>query len=121
MRRDIALPALLVAVVLVMWHGLILSLPHTHGDPTVPQEAVSCSAALAGAQVVHLHQTGRALPAHPCLACLVGSTFAVTSSWVPFVDAGETVADWAAPHQSCRTTCHAHLPGLRAPPGRFGA
>jgi hypothetical protein len=120
MRRDIALPVLLVAAVLVVWHGMILSLPHIHADPTVPQEAVSCSAALAGAQVVHLHHAGRTLPAHPCLACLAGTTFAVASSWVRLVGAGETVADRTTPHRSCRTTFHAHLPGLRAPPDRFG-
>ncbi len=121
MRRDIALPVLLAAMVLVVWHGMILSLPHTHGDRTAPEDIVSCSAAAAGAQTVHLHRAGRTLPAHPCLACLAGSTFAVTSSWAPFVDAGETVADRAAPHRSCRTTSHAHLPGLRAPPCRYAA
>jgi len=120
MRRDIALPVLVVAAVLVVWHGMILSLPHIHADPTVPQEVVSCSASLAGAQTAHLHRTGGYLPAHPCLACLAGSTFAVASSWTPLVDAGEAVADRATPHRSCRTTFHAYLPGLRAPPVRFG-
>ena len=116
MRRGIALPALMVAAVLVVWHGVILSLPHTHADPNVPQEAISCTASQVGSQDFHLHQRGRAMAAHPCLACLAGSTIAEMPYAVPFMRDVATGTHLQSAWKIHRSGTHAHLPDPRAPP-----
>jgi len=116
MRRGIALPALVIAAVLVVWHGVILSLPHTHTDRNVPQEAISCTASQAGSHDVHLHHRGRAMAAHPCLACLAGSTIAEMPCAVPFMQDVATGTRQQSAWKDHRSGTHAQLPDPRAPP-----
>jgi len=114
-RRPFSL--LLIAALLVAWHGLILSLPHTHTiDPDVPRFAGHCSAAHPGSHVFHLHPESRRLPPHFCLACLVRSTVAA--------QAGSEISLGPAPAHSIAAAIppsvvidgHTALPNLRAPP-----
>ncbi len=79
-RRPFSL--FIAAVLLVAWHGLILSLPHTHTEePNVPRFDGYCSVAYPGSHQFHIHPEGHQLPPHFCLACLVRSTTATVGGW----------------------------------------
>ena len=116
MRRQIRLPVLLAATVLVTWHGMLLSLPHTHSDPGVPQTEISCTVSQPGSPTLHLHGEGRVLDSHPCLACLAGSTAAIAWQDVPVAPTAAAPATIVSARPGCRFGIHAHLPNLRAPP-----
>ncbi len=105
------------AVLLVAWHGVLLSLPHTHrADPGVPAMANVCVVAHPGSHRFHVHPEGRQLPPHGCLACLVRSTVAAGTS--PVFATGPAVARRApvAAFLQLAAVDATFLPDLRAPP-----
>jgi len=95
---------------------MLLSLPHTHTDASVPQEEIACSAAHSGSLTFHLHSEGVPLESHECLACLAGSTFGASgeSHAAPATLSISPAATVEPP--ACRSLIHAYLPNLRAPP-----
>jgi len=105
-----------VAAVLVAWHGILLSLPHTHAARDVPHYATVCTAAEPGSSAVHLHPSSSLIQPHGCLACLVASAHGAS---VPAHNG--VMAPRSAVVRTRRATCrrfdtHLHLPSLRAPP-----
>jgi hypothetical protein len=106
----------LVAASLLAWHGVLLATPHNHADNSVPQEELACAASHPSSQTSHLHDSGRLLSPHPCLACLAGTTVAEApaSRGVESTTDGEWVADSTSP--DLRSRFHTQLPLLRGPP-----
>ena len=114
-RRRFSL--LVAAAFLVTWHGVILSLPHTHtAEPDVPRFDGYCSVAYPGSHQFHIHPEGHQLPPHFCLACLVRSTTATAGGWaisISLTSAPDTVATiWGRPAPGTWR----RLPRKRAPP-----
>ena len=109
---------LVVAAMLLTWHGVLISTPHDHADTAVPQEELACSASSPSSQTSHLYGSGRLLAPHPCQACLAGSAPADSFGGV----GAETLADGesivATVSTDLRSRFHAHLPLLRGPPPR---
>ena len=108
-------PVVLAAAVLV-WHGLLLGLPHTHTDPKVPRYEAPCTAAHPESHAYHLHRSAHQIAPHLCLACLASSTVADSEAGQPFLEPEplSRVPQIATPN--CRHEIHAYLPDLRAPP-----
>jgi len=107
-----------LAAVLVAWHGILLSVPHSHGSKDIPRYAVVCTATQAGSSAVHLHPAPELMPSHGCLACLVASAHGA-----PAAETQGTLVLRALPVRATRVICrrsdiHRHLPSLRAPPSR---
>ena len=105
-----------VATILVVWHGILLSLPHTHGAKGIPHYATVCTATEPGSTAVHLHPASALIPPHACLACLVASAHGASAP-----EHHGVLAPQSAVVQTRRTLCrrsdtHLHLPSLRAPP-----
>ena len=107
---------LLVAAALLAWHGVLLATPHNHADNTVPQEELACSASHPRSQTDHLHGSGRLLAPHPCLACLAGTTVAVTPGIARVEGAVVDGSAGVAPVCDLRSRLHTQLPLLRGPP-----
>ncbi len=105
-----------VATVLVAWHGILLSLPHTHHDNDVPRYAAVCEATRAGSSVVHLHPAPGLIPPHGCLACLVSSVHGTPVSWHESVAFHAAVAIRTVRVNCRRADSYRDLPSLRAPP-----
>ncbi len=106
----------IVAALLMTWHGIMLSLPHSHADTGVPQEELICSASHPLSTTFHLHAEGHALTPHPCLACLAGSNHASTPATMTL---GSMISDHvqvAVAVTDCRSHSRFHLPLLRGPP-----
>lgn len=101
---------------LVVWHGVMLSTPHTHADAAVPQEELVCSASHPLSQTHHLHGSGRLLSPHPCLACLAGSTIADAPGTAGIGAASACDVLVAIAASDLRSRLHTHLPLLRGPP-----
>ena len=107
---------LLAAAALLALHGVLLATPHNHADTTVPQEELACSVSHPSSQTNHLHDSGRLLSPHPCLACVAGTTI-VDVIGISGID--EAVADRlviAASFTDLRSRVHTRLPPLRGPP-----
>ncbi|NOZ95759.1 MAG: hypothetical protein GXP47_13625 [Acidobacteria bacterium] len=107
-----------IAAVLVAWHGVLLSLPHTHGDRNVPRYAEVCTATHPGSMAVHLHPAPELIPPHGCLACLVSSAHGASIAAHRGV-----MAPRSLPVRTTRIICrradtYRHLPSLRAPPSK---
>ena len=107
---------LLVAAALLAWHGMLLATPHNHTDNAVPQEELACSASHPSSQTSHLHNSGRLLSPHPCLACLAGTT--VVEVPANRGVGSTTHAEWADISSSpdLWSRLHLQLPLLRGPP-----
>ena len=109
-------PALVLAAMLVVWHGLLQGAPHTHADRTVPQELLACSASHPFSHEVHLHSAGKVMTPHVCLACLAGSVTAA----IPAASCGGAAAVGAPAIEvvatDVRSQLNAELPLLRGPP-----
>lgn len=106
----------LFAALLVVWQGVVFSVPHDHADIAVPQEELACSASHPSSTTEHLHGSGRILSPHPCVACLVGSTAAETHGIVE-IDTAPDIC-WIVAPEICdlRSSENARLPLLRGPP-----
>jgi hypothetical protein len=115
-RSPARTTVLLVAAVLLAWHGVLLATPHNHADTTVPQEVLACSASHSSSQTNHLHGSGRLLSPHPCLACLAGTTVidTVGISGIGGVVDDQLIVVAASP--DLRARFHTRLPPLRGPP-----
>jgi hypothetical protein len=115
-KSSARVTVLLVAAMLLTWHGVLLSTPHNHADNTVPREMLNCSASRPSSQINHLHASGRLLTAHACLACLAGSTVAHAPGVQKVAVATVNGPSIAAAHPGLRPRLHTHLPLLRGPP-----
>ena len=105
-----------VAALLMTWHGLILSLPHSHLDVDIPQEELACSASHPLSGTFHLHGAGEVLTPHHCLACLAGSNHA---SAPVAMKLGVVISEYVQPAAAvadCRSHDRFHLPLHRGPP-----
>ena len=91
------------AALLMTWHGIMLSLPHSHADVDIPQEELACSASHPLSGSFHLHGAGEVLNPHHCLAMTLGI---VISEY----------AQPAAAVTDCRSHGRFHLPLHRGPP-----
>ena len=107
---------LLTAAMLLAWHGILLSIPHVHADRAVPREELACSASGSSLQIFHLHQSGRLLSPHACLACLAGTTFADAPGTAEIVGAAIDGSTVAARSSDLRARLYSQLPLLRGPP-----
>ncbi len=118
MKRGRSAVGILVTAILVTWHGLLLGLPHTHADRSVPRYEAFCSADHPGTQPTHWHGTPRSAASHPCLACLVGSTLAAGDGKAPAAsrDAASVCASSSLSVPAETAAVHLRLPSLRAPP-----
>jgi len=107
---------LLVAAMSLTWHGVLLSIPHTHADDVVPREELACSASRPLSQTNHLHGSGHSVSPHPCLACLAGTavTDGLGLAEVEEAAVGESVA--VARTSDLRSRLLIQLPFLRGPP-----
>jgi hypothetical protein len=109
-------PALVLVATMVVWHGLLQGVPHTHADRAVPQELLSCWASHPFSQEAHLHSAGKVMTPHVCLACLAGSVAAA----IPAASCGGVTAvepsavEVVTTH--LRSQLNAGLPLLRGPP-----
>lgn len=113
-RQRIRLAA--VAALLVAWHGVLLSLPHTHHGDRLEIDVARCSATQPGSSVFHFHGVVRELPHAFCLACLVASTIAALGPADRVPGSSATAAlrlDAPYPYEARALTL---LPRLRAPP-----
>ncbi len=117
-RRRFLHVVTMAAAVLAVWHGMLLSLPHTHADRDVPRYAADCSVAFPGSGQYHLHRIPGAVPAHGCLACLAAGTAPVLPQGLllPFTEAGPAPGP-EAPHLPAAVRRMVVL-RLRAPPVR---
>lgn len=106
----------MVAMTLVAWQGILLSIPHHHADSTVPQEEIGCSVSRPLSHENHLHGAGAELTPHPCVACLFGNTEAVETSVVSGSPGSLSIARKSAIGVDCRWQSHSRLPLLRGPP-----
>ena len=114
-RRPLSL--LTAAVFLVAWHGVILSLPHTHtGEPNVPRFDGHCSVAYPGSHQFHIHPEGQQLPPHFCLACLVRSTVAAETGWAITIGPAPALGSAPAIKWVSASATRTALPQKRAPP-----
>jgi hypothetical protein len=104
------------ATVLVAWHAILLSVPHTHGAKDIPRYATVCAAAVAGSTAVHLHPSSVLIPPHACLACLVASANGATVTHHHGVEAPRRAVVRSRRIMGRRSDIHLHLPPLRAPP-----
>jgi hypothetical protein len=116
MRRKQVRLWVVLATVLVAWHGLLIRLPHTDLDNQVPRYEGTCSVAHPGSHAFHFHPTPAQLGPHQCIACLVSSTTAAPcgGSSVP-TPQGVTASALSAP-TGMPVVKRAYLPDLRAPP-----
>ncbi len=101
---------------LLVVHGVVSLVPHTHGDASVPRLDTQCAAARSPVPLFHLHTGAPQLPGHPCLACLIGPASMAVPGHGEWTVAERAVPAvwWLAPYtlfQPCRD-----LPGQRAPP-----
>ena len=104
------------AALLMTWHGVMLSLPHSHVDADIPQEELACSASHPLSGTFHLHSAGEVLTPHHCLACLAGSNHASAPVTMTFgIVISENVQP-AAAVADCRLHSRFHLPLHRGPP-----
>jgi hypothetical protein len=105
-----------MAALLMPWHGLILSLPHSHVDVDIPQEELACSASHPLSGTFHLHGAGEVLTPHHCLACLAGSNHASAPVTMTL---GVVISEYVQPAAvvtDCRSHGRFHLPLSRGPP-----
>ena len=104
------------AAFLMTWHGIMLSLPHSHADAGIPQEELICSASHPLSTTFHLHAAGHALTPHACLACLAGSNHASAPATMA---AGPVISKHVQEAVAVADCCphgRFHLPLLRGPP-----
>jgi hypothetical protein len=115
-KLSVRVPFLLAVAMLVAWHGLLLSTPHSHAENAVPQEELVCSASHPSSQESHLHEAGQLLTPHTCLACLAGSNFAAMGG-ASIIEMTTVVSGASVVSATdCRFETLAHLADLRAPP-----
>jgi hypothetical protein len=109
-------PALALVATLVVGHGLVQGLPHTHSDHSVPQELLDCRASHPFSKEAHLHSAGKLMTQHVCLACLAGSIAAAApaASCVGMTAAGPPAIEVTTTR--LRSQLDAELPLLRGPP-----
>lgn len=109
---------LLLAAILLTWHGVLISTPHSHADRSVPQEELACSASSPSSQNHHLHDSGRLRAPRPCLACLAGPTSAEVFGVAGLATsaAGKSTSVTVSP--DLRSRLQTQLPLLRGPPAR---
>jgi len=60
----------------LLWHGVLLGLPHTHDANDVARYAINCSVSQTSSSAVHLHAISERLEHGGCLACLVAASSA---------------------------------------------
>jgi hypothetical protein len=104
------------AVLLVAWHGLLLSLPHEHHGERLQIDVARCSATAPTSSEVHLHRAVRELPRTFCLACLVASTLAALESSQVHLETSVAPAPTLEPVREHHTGGVTRLPQWRAPP-----
>jgi hypothetical protein len=109
---------LVVAAVLLAWHGILISMPHDHADASVPQEELACSVSRPSSQTNHLHSSGRLMAPRPCFACLAGSTTADGLGVETAAKSSGGGLPVAVASSDLRSRFHTHLPLLRGPPAR---
>lgn len=108
--------SLLLVAVLVAWNGMLLSVPHKHADIAVPQEELACSASHPSSKTNHLHDSGRLLSPHLCVACLAGSNVAASPGIATIAAMVPSVAGEAIDLAVGRPHLHTRLPLTRGPP-----
>lgn len=106
----------LAAALLVAWNGMLIAVPHNHVDVAVPQEALDCSASHPSSQTNHLHDSGRLLSPHRCVACLAGSTVAAVPAMAKVDARAPSAIHVVRVPADCRSQIHTHLPLTRGPP-----
>jgi hypothetical protein len=107
---------LVLATLSLLWHGVMLTVPHDHADPTVPQEELACSASNPSSQTNHLHGAGHMLTPHPCVACLAGSNTADVSGTVVVKGVAIAPSSGVTVSVDRRSQIFSHLPLKRGPP-----
>jgi len=107
---------ILLTAVLLPWLGLVQGLPHSHSDGSIPQEELACSVSGPNSNESHLHAAGNPLPAHPCLACLAGTSHAAAPSLVQLKREQSATRLPTAPPREAHARNRFHLPLLRGPP-----
>jgi hypothetical protein len=113
-RRRVRVAA--IAALLVAWHGLLLSLPHTHHGERCKIDVARCSATQPGSSAFHLHGVVRELPHALCLACLVASTVAALGPCDHMLGSSVRAALRLDAPYRYEQGAPVPLPRLRAPP-----
>jgi hypothetical protein len=116
MRLGFKATLLSGVAMLAVWHGVLLAVPHNHGDTAVPQEKLACSASHPLSQTSHLHSAGHLLDHHACLACFAGTSGATASGLENLAIIMPSDSLPTMPPGDCRAQIHSHLPLLRGPP-----
>jgi hypothetical protein len=116
MRSGFKATLLLGAATLVLWHGVLLGVPHNHVDTAVPQEELACSASHSLSQTSHLHAAGHLLEYHACLACFAGTSGATAPGHAALTVRLPSIALLSISSSDCRSQIHPNLPPHRGPP-----
>ena len=107
---------LFAAAMLLAWHGVVLSTPHTHADTAISQEELACLASRPLSQTNHLHGSGHSVTHHLCLACLAGTAVADAMRLAEVEEAAVGKSTRMTASSDLRSRLYIQLPFLRGPP-----